>query len=110
MAQFTCALLSALALLNAVHGAPAAPSPSAGGNPPLRGSPDLAGYSPAHQLSNEDTDKIKYTLAPGQTDDASIGQYLDLENIENRQPVRGTKGGNDPGHRRFHNMERLDLG
>lgn len=100
MAKFTLSFLSALALLNTAHGAPAVPraaATSSGANPPLRGSPDLAGYSPSNTVSDEDTNAFSYSLAPGQTADANLGLYLDFSNVDNPQPIRGSKGGNDPG-------------
>ncbi|TVY40836.1 Oxalate decarboxylase [Lachnellula subtilissima] len=57
----------------------------------------LLGYNPANVVKNDDTDDIKYTLVPGQTDAAVVGTYLDFTNVENPQPIRGTKGGTDPG-------------
>ena len=47
----------------------------------------LLGYNPANGVKNEDTDDIKYTLVPGQTDSAVVGAYLDFNNVENPQPV-----------------------
>lgn len=61
----------------------------------------LLGYSPSNTLVNENTSNIQYSLAPGQTADANIGAYLDFENIANPQPIRGTKGGTDPGPRKY---------
>ncbi|KAF2142652.1 uncharacterized protein K452DRAFT_226847 [Aplosporella prunicola CBS 121167] len=84
--------LLCLAALGAVHAAPAS-------NPGLRGSPALQGYNPTNILTTENTDDIDYKLAPGQKDDANIGQSLDFSNIEHPQPIRGTKGGTDPGPR-----------
>lgn len=40
-----------------------------------------------------------YDLVPGQTADANLGLYLDLEEAENPQPIRGSQGGTDPGPR-----------
>ena len=40
-----------------------------------------------------------YDLVPGQTADANLGLYLDLEEAENPQPLRGSLGGTDPGPR-----------
>ncbi|KAK7720204.1 hypothetical protein SLS57_005612 [Botryosphaeria dothidea] len=82
-------LLLGLSAIGAVHGAPAVD--------PLRGSPDLQGYNPSNILTDEDTTNVQYELAPGQSDDADLGTYLDFSNIENPQPIRGTKGGTDPG-------------
>ncbi|RDW59490.1 putative oxalate decarboxylase oxdC [Coleophoma cylindrospora] len=59
----------------------------------------LLGYNPANVVINENTDKIDYELAAGQTDAATVGAYLDFNNVKNPQPIRGTKGGTDPGPR-----------
>ncbi|KAF2838897.1 Bicupin, oxalate decarboxylase/oxidase [Patellaria atrata CBS 101060] len=83
-----------------VHGAPTRTSPERrqdGDNPPFRGSTALVGYNPTNTLTNEDTDDIEFEFAPGQTADANIGQYLNFEDIENPQPIRGSRGGTDPG-------------
>lgn len=40
-----------------------------------------------------------YDLAPGQTADADLGLYIDLDEAENPQPIRGSNGGTDPGPR-----------
>lgn len=40
-----------------------------------------------------------YDLVPGQSADADLGLYLDLEQTENPQPIRGSNGGADPGPR-----------
>ena len=42
---------------------------------------------------------IDYDLVPGQTADADLGLYLNLEEAKNPQPIRGTTGGTDPGPR-----------
>lgn len=60
---------------------------------------NLLGYSPSNVVINQDTDNIQYALAPGQTDTGTIGAYLDFSNVENPQPIRGSKGGTDPGPR-----------
>lgn len=60
---------------------------------------DLLGFNPSNVVINEDTDNIDYELAPGQTDAATIGAYLDFNNIKNPQPIRGSKGGTDAGPR-----------
>lgn len=57
------------------------------------------GYSPSNTVLNDDTDDIDYELAPGQTAAANIGAYLDFNTVKNPQPIRGTKGGTDPGPR-----------
>ncbi|KAL5335233.1 RmlC-like cupin domain-containing protein [Aspergillus crustosus] len=89
--------LTLLALLPSIHGAPTFKRDD-GGNPPLRGSEDLLGYSSDNVLTNQTTE-IKYTLVPGQKDDEDLGVYLDFSDTENPQPIRGSKGGSDPGPR-----------
>ncbi|KAK7522293.1 putative oxalate decarboxylase [Phyllosticta citriasiana] len=85
-------LLSVLAI-GSVNCAPAS-------NPGLRGSEELLGYNPTNVLSQEKTDDVgDYQLLPGQKEDANIGEYLDFSNVENPQPIRGSKGGTDPGPR-----------
>jgi hypothetical protein len=94
--------LSALTLLALLAGTGAA-APTArdsAGNPPLRGSEDLLGYSASNKLSPHSTEDIKYTLASGQKDDADLGVYLDFETVDNPQPIRGELGGTDPGPRK----------
>lgn len=81
-----------LALLSLALAAPA--------NPPLHGSPSLAGYSASNKVPVKDTD-VQYELVPGQKDKADLGQYFDFEKIDNPQPFRGPKGGTDPGPRMF---------
>lgn len=87
-------LLSTLPFLPFLHAAPS--------NPPLRGSTDLLGYDPSYPLPSQAPD-LKYTLVPGQKDDAAVGTYLDFEgeDVDSPQPIRGTKGGTDPGPSMF---------
>ncbi|KAK2630072.1 hypothetical protein QTJ16_000892 [Diplocarpon rosae] len=59
----------------------------------------LLGYNPANGVVNQDTDDISFSLLPAQTQDAKIGDILDFNNVPNPQPIRGTKGGTDPGPR-----------
>ncbi|PBP19895.1 oxalate decarboxylase [Diplocarpon rosae] len=74
----------------------------------------LLGYNPANGVVNQDTDDISFSLLPAQTQDAEIGDILDfpvifaqnlakmvcpVNNVPNPQPIRGTKGGTDPGPR-----------
>lgn len=40
-----------------------------------------------------------YDLVPGQTANADLGLYLNLEEAKNPQPIRGSTGGTDPGPR-----------
>jgi len=58
----------------------------------------LLGYSPENIVDNQNTDDFPYELVPGQTDSANIGAYLDFNSVKtDPQPIRGTKGGTDPG-------------
>jgi quercetin dioxygenase-like cupin family protein len=79
----------------AVPPPPSASAAAAG----LRGPVSLLGYGTGNKLTTENTDAITYKLVPGQTDNANLGTYLDFENTPNPQPIRGTKGGLDPGPR-----------
>jgi len=65
----------------------------------LRGSPSLGGFSASNDLTTGDTNDIEYKLAPGQKEDAKIGYYLHFENNPSPQPIRGSKGGSEPGPR-----------
>jgi hypothetical protein len=84
-----------LCLANFEQYASAAPTGTASASPPE----SLLGYNPDNVVINANTDDIQYEFAPGQTDSANIGPILDFNNIENPQPIRGTKGGTDPGPR-----------
>ncbi|RDL34404.1 RmlC-like cupin [Venustampulla echinocandica] len=78
--SFPCSLLAA------PTGTYTAPAPTS-----------LLGFNPANGVVNADPKNIKFTLAPGQTDSAVIGAPLDFNNAKNPQPIRGSKGGTDPG-------------
>lgn len=80
--------------------AQAAPTPRSSSSVPLRGNPDLAGYSSSRNVPVKNT-TVQYKLAPSQKDKADIGQYLDFEKVNNPQPIRATSGGTDPGPRMF---------
>ncbi|KAH8429741.1 uncharacterized protein LDX57_007413 [Aspergillus melleus] len=69
-------------------------------DPPLRGSPDLLGYSSSNKLTEHTTEGAKYKLLPGQKEDPKIGSYLDFSNVPNPQPIRGNLGGTDSSGRR----------
>ncbi|KAJ5937500.1 hypothetical protein N7454_003842 [Penicillium verhagenii] len=84
-------------LLCTVGAAPARRS----SNPPLRGSEALVGYSSTEKIVSGTQPDLKYSLLPGQTDSPDIGAYLDFENIENPQPIRGSTGSDDPGPRNY---------
>lgn len=74
--------------LAAPTGTASAPAPSS-----------LLGFNPSNVVINENTDDIPFSLVPGQTDAAAIGAYLNFNNVQNPQPIRGSKGGTDPGPR-----------
>lgn len=80
----------------AQRAATTASTPQASG---LRGPLSLIGYAQSNTLSPQNTNGIQYELAPGQTDSGNLGVYLDFENNPNPQPIRGSKGGSDPGPR-----------
>lgn len=69
----------------------------------LRGPTSLAGYNPSFPVNTElpaTVPEDQYQLAPGQEEDADLGLYLDLNDVENPQPIRGgTKSPTDPGPR-----------
>jgi hypothetical protein len=77
--------------------------PQASGS--LRGSEALLGYNPSNPISTESTviPPSEFELAPGQSEDADIGLYIDLTNVKNPQPIRGgTVGPTEPGPRYIH--------
>lgn len=75
--------------------------PGASGS--LRGSDAQLGYNPANPAPTSDSTVIppdQYELAPGQTEDADLGLYIDLSTVKNPQPIRGsTDAPTDPGPR-----------
>jgi hypothetical protein len=75
----------------------AASAPTGSSTTPTPTDSSLLGYNPGNGVVNVDTDNIPYSLAPGQTNAATIGAPLDFSNIEHPQPIRGSKGGLDPG-------------
>lgn len=50
-----------------------------------------------------------YDLVPGQTADADLGLYLDLEEAQNPQPIRGSNGGTDPGPRMTNSCSLIEI-
>jgi hypothetical protein len=78
-----CSLAALLATASFFQNASTAPTGTSTAAAPTA----LLGYNPANGVINEDTDNIKYTLVPGQTDSAVIGAFLDFNNVENSQPV-----------------------
>lgn len=91
------------------------PVPQAGGNgaaigPPgasgsLRGPLNLVGYYPGEPTATTQLAVIPtsdFQLAPGQSENANLGLYLDLTTVENPQPIRGsTNAPTDPGPRNY---------
>ena len=79
---------------------PAYGPPSATGS--LRGGENYIGYNPANPITT-DTSVIppsEYQLGPGQSADPDIGLPINLDNVANPQPIRGTTGmPTDPGPR-----------
>ncbi|EED13345.1 oxalate decarboxylase, putative [Talaromyces stipitatus ATCC 10500] len=86
-------------LLSSIKAALAAPAAPSAATNPLRGDENLIGYSSTNTISNENTETISYQLAPGQTEAAIVGLYLDFDDVEDPQPLRGDKGGTNPGPR-----------
>ncbi|KAJ5781234.1 hypothetical protein N7457_006394, partial [Penicillium paradoxum] len=86
------------AVLSLVHAAPTGKD----SNPGLRGDESLLGYSPSNEVGGDSPPDIKYTLLPGQKEDARIGSYLDFEKADNPQPIRGSIGTDDPGPRNYY--------
>ncbi|KAJ5765904.1 hypothetical protein N7520_005463 [Penicillium odoratum] len=89
--------LCLLPLLSVVDAAPARRSINA----PLRGSEALLGYSSTEKIASGTQPDIEYSLLPGQTVSPDIGAYLDFEDVENPQPIRGSTGSDDPGPRNY---------
>ena len=84
----------------------AAPTGTSSGATPT----SLLGYNPDNVVINANTDDIQYELAPGQSTAANIAPILDFNNIQNPQPIRGTKGGTDPGpHNNVYDVLAPDL-
>lgn len=98
--QIFCRVVQVLpALLSIVDAAPTGRDDSSGSNPDLRGSETLLGYSTTEKVASGSKPDIKYSLLLGQKEDKDIGSYLDFENVENPQPIRGSTGSDDPGPR-----------
>ncbi|KXT14910.1 hypothetical protein AC579_3075 [Pseudocercospora musae] len=68
-----------------------------------RGSKSLIGYNAANPVDTSlpaTVPEDQFQLAPGQSEDADLGLYLDLASVENPQPIRGgTNSPTDPGPR-----------
>ena len=82
--------------------ASATPVPPPGSTGSLRGSNSLGGYSSSNPLTSEEIQipPSDFELGPGQDANADLGFYLDLSDVENPQPIRGTGDGpTDPGPR-----------
>jgi hypothetical protein len=77
------------------------PLPS-GASGSLRGSDEYQGYNPSNPVDMKSTviPPEDFELAPGQSEDADLGLYIDLSNVKNPQPIRGgTTGPTEPGPR-----------
>ena len=66
----------------------------------LRGTEDFLGPdgNPINPDNTAIVDNPQYV--PGQSEDANLGLYLDFNEVELPQAVRGSMGGTDPGHRK----------
>lgn len=63
------------------------------------GSPSFAGHD-GNPVDRQGSAVVSdYQLVPGQQEDAKVGLYLDLNSVENPQPLRGELGATDPGPR-----------
>ncbi|KAF2166038.1 hypothetical protein M409DRAFT_66930 [Zasmidium cellare ATCC 36951] len=73
------------------------------GSGQLRGPTNLVGYNPSNPVNTELPGVVpsdQFQLAPGQTENADLGLYLDLNEVDNPQPIRGsTDSPTDPGPR-----------
>jgi hypothetical protein len=82
---------------------PPTPSGPPGASGSLRGPASLAGNQPGLVIPTEPSTVIppdEFQLAPGQSEDADLGLYLDLSTVENPQPIRGgDTAPTDPGPR-----------
>ena len=64
------------------------------------GSPSFAGPD-GNPVDTADSAIVSnYRLTPEQQEDADLGLYLDLDEVHNPQPIRGSHGGTDPGPRK----------
>ncbi len=64
------------------------------------GSPSFAGPD-GNPVDTADSAIVSnYQLVSGQQEDADLGLYLDLNEVQNPQPIRGSNGGTDPGPRK----------
>lgn len=100
MAPLSTFAALALALASFKQLALAAPTGTNSAASPKEARDDsLLGYDSSRVVTHEDTDAISYSFVPHQTEAATIGASLDFTTVENPQPVRGSKGGLDPGPR-----------
>jgi len=101
--MYSSVLSQLLLLQSSLYLVSAAPAPLEPRQTPVapasgfRGGPDLLGYSPGEVLTTENTHVAGFKLEPGQQQDANIGSYVDLTKNPKPQPIRGSKGGTDPG-------------
>ena len=68
----------------------------------LRGSESLLGYDGNPTVPEDNTVLSNPEYVTGQKEDVKLGLYLDFNDVEHPQAVRGSKGGTDPGHREPH--------
>lgn len=69
-----------------------------GGSGSLRGPASLLGSNSANPIATARSTTPSFELAPGQTADPDLGFFLDAENVENFQPIRGSdRSPIDPG-------------
>ncbi|KAI9849810.1 MAG: hypothetical protein M1837_000022 [Sclerophora amabilis] len=102
-AFLSCGLLSLAVALPAPQRSGSAQSL----DPPLlRGSSSLLG-SGDHYLQTRPGKPSNPDTVTGQEEDAELGLYLDFKSVQNPQPQRGSRGGDDPGPRNY-NYDRIN--
>lgn len=91
--------LAILGFSSTVCAAPVAdPQLQSRADPPgLRGSQSLLGNTGTPVDKSDSALVEDYDLVPGQKSDADLGFYFDFTKAQNPQPIRGSKGGTDPG-------------
>ncbi|KAL7276935.1 hypothetical protein RUND412_000079 [Rhizina undulata] len=65
----------------------------------LYGPTTLLGYNADFPLATEDTHVTDFEYATGQEEDDPEGIFFNFEDVDHPQPIRGTRGGTDPGPR-----------
>ncbi|KAF9741927.1 hypothetical protein PMIN06_011782 [Paraphaeosphaeria minitans] len=94
---------SLLVYISHTWAAPAPQASSCGNSGSLRPCPGLVGYDPSNHIPTSPSTEVptdQFELAPGQSEDADLGLFIDLSKVKNPQPIRGgTTGPTDSGPR-----------